>query len=47
MDRDENLLRKLEDDLGGFLSLLVTSGLETLHRLGNVEDKVGKCILFS
>ena len=46
MDREENRLRKLDDDFGGFLSPLdETSVLESLHLRGNVEDKLGKCIL--
>ena len=44
VDKFDSRLRKLEEDLGGFLSLFATSVFEVLHRLGNVEDKLGKCI---
>ena len=47
VDKEENRLLKLDEDLGGFLSPLDdTSEFESLHFLGKVEDKLGKCILY-
>lgn len=46
VDKEENLLLKLEEDFGGFLSPPEeTSEFESLHFRGKVEDRFGKCIL--
>ena len=37
-------LLRVDDDLGGFVGLLAPSVAVFRHRLGNVADKLEKCI---